>query len=181
MSRSAGNPPVQLAHDRLPMGCEVFHRKVALEEAHPATDVESDPTGRNDPARLDVGGGHATDREAVSPMDVGHGHRGAHDAGQCRYVANLANRVGVDAVQQGFGAEDPAGNRHSAGPGHVVDAGGNLSEVHAPHRIPGSKNCPESNVEEDPRPTGTQRARVAKRDSCSKPSRCELGKKRVGA
>ena len=63
--------------------------KAEASEPDPAADVETDPAGRDDTAGGDVGGGHSPDREPVPPVDVGHRHRGVHDAGEVGHVGDL--------------------------------------------------------------------------------------------
>src|SRR5262249_51415260 len=61
-----------------------------------AIDVEPDSAWADD-AVLGVGGYDAAHRQTISLVDVGHGERGLHDAGERRAIRQL--------VQRGFTAD----------------------------------------------------------------------------
>jgi hypothetical protein len=70
---------VETVHQRLEHGPDVARLDLGGEQPYPAGDVEADPAGRDHPAGRRVGGGHSADGEAVPPVHVRHGVRGAHD------------------------------------------------------------------------------------------------------
>src|SRR5213079_2105108 len=91
----------------------VGHERGA-QQAHAAVDVEADAAGR-DRALLRVDRGHPADREAVAPVDVGHGERVADDPGQVRHVRDLLERRIVAQLRHELLARvDPAGHAHTA-------------------------------------------------------------------
>ena len=73
------------------------------------------PPGDTTPPSLDVSRGDAPDREAVSPMDVGHRVRRLDDPRQRRHVRDLLEGAVLDDIgEQLAGREDDAGDTHRA-------------------------------------------------------------------
>ena len=111
----AGDAAVEVGHDRVPVAVEVWFGQVGGDQAHPATDVEADPTRRDHAATFDGGGRHPADREPIAPVDVGHGEGGLDDARQVGDVRHLGRRlVLADHLHQGIGGEDDPGYVHSS-------------------------------------------------------------------
>ncbi len=110
---------------------EVAVREPRREQPHAAVDVVADAAGRHDP--LDrVERGHAADREAVAPVDVGHGERVPDDARQVRHVGDLLGRlVGADLVDQRRVGVDQPGDPHPPGPRDAPAEVVQLFEDHA--------------------------------------------------
>src|SRR5262249_7315579 len=78
-----------------------LRRQVARQESDPARDVEADAAGGHHAAPLDVGGSHASDREAVAPVDVWHGIAGADDTRKVGHIRNLLQgAVGSERREQ---------------------------------------------------------------------------------
>jgi hypothetical protein len=104
-------------------GHEAVHARRGLgpgdgrgEQPHAARDVEADPAGRDHAALGRVRGGHAADREAVTPVQVRHRVGRLDDAGQGGDVGHLLQRLVRGPLgQQGVGGEDNAGHAHLAG------------------------------------------------------------------
>jgi hypothetical protein len=105
-------------HQRLGAAPElaVCHRE--RQQAHAAVDVVPNAAGRDHPVGLGSGG-HATDREAVALVDVGHGQRCVDDPGQRGHVGQLLQRaIAADRRQQLLIGEHARRHPH---PGHAPD------------------------------------------------------------
>ena len=76
----------------------------------PRSRCRSRPRPARRPAGGDVGGRHPADREAVAPVDVGHGVGGADDPGQGGHVRHLLHRLVLDrpGEQSRWRHDDPA-------------------------------------------------------------------------
>ena len=88
--------------------------QAGMQGAHPAGDVEADPTAGNHPALVGVEGRHPADGEAIAPVGVGHGIGGLDDARQAGDVDHLLVHLVVHVADQGFVAEEDAGDAHGA-------------------------------------------------------------------
>ncbi len=105
------------------------------EQPHAAVDVVAHPARRDDPL-VGVHRRHSADREAVAPVDVRHGDRGAEDAGQVGDVGDLVE-AGVVAQlgHQLVAGVDDAVDAHAAAarqpPAVVVEA---FERGHGPGR-----------------------------------------------
>jgi hypothetical protein len=87
--------------------------EVGAQQANPTIDIVPNPPRRND-AFLHVHRRHATDREAVAPVDVGHRNRVAHDAWQKRHIRHLLRRlVLLDLLNHRLAGEDETVHAHA--------------------------------------------------------------------
>jgi hypothetical protein len=104
--------PGDLVHQRLGAASELAHGQRQRKQPHTAVDVVPDPAGRDDPVRR-LGRGHATHREAVPLMDVGHRQRRPGDPRQRRHVLQLLERpIGRDLPDQLAVREHPRRHPH---------------------------------------------------------------------
>ena len=109
---------------------EVAVARIGHQEAHPAVDVVAHPARAHD-AVFGRERCHPADGEAVAPVDVGHGHRGADDAGEGGDVGDLLEApVGRDLGQEHVIGEDHAGDAHGS-------AGADAEAVAPRHRLEG--------------------------------------------
>ena len=92
-------------------GLDVCNGQAGVQRPHPAGDVEAHPT-RRDHAVLFAEGRHPPNGKAITPVGVGHGIGGLHDAGQAGHVGDLLQHLVVHLAQQGFAGIQDAGNPH---------------------------------------------------------------------
>ena len=86
--------------------------EIAANQTDAAADVVAD-TARGNDALVDVEGGDTADGEAVAPVDVRHGVRGAHDARQTGDVLDLLEGVVEFArLDHAAAGEDPSRHAH---------------------------------------------------------------------
>ena len=112
---AAGDVAVEVVHHgRQCSIVDVVARHRQHHHAHPARDVEPDPSGRDDAAGVDIGRRDASDAEAVTQVQVGHRERCAHDARQHRDVGDLAEGL-VVVRQELLGCDDHARHAHRTG------------------------------------------------------------------
>jgi hypothetical protein len=76
-----------------------FPFQVRPDEPHTARDVESDAPRGNHTVVFGIHRRHAADREAIPPMDVRHGERSGHDAGERGHVRHLLDRAVLDGLR----------------------------------------------------------------------------------
>jgi hypothetical protein len=112
-AHAGGDRAEELVDQRLEPRADLLDRERAREQAHAAVDVVADAARRDHPA-VGVEGGDAADREAVPPVDVGHGDRGADDPRQAGDVGDLGERlVPFEVAHLGFGGEDQPVGPHA--------------------------------------------------------------------
>jgi hypothetical protein len=87
------NPTVELGHDLIAMTAKLVLGEAGCQQSDSAADVESHPARRNHPSGIDVGGSDPTDRESVSPMDVGHRERSSDNSRQFGDIRHLAHSL----------------------------------------------------------------------------------------
>jgi hypothetical protein len=107
------DPLVQLVHERGEGRRNVHPVEIRGEQPNTARDVEADTARRDHALTLHVRGRHAPDREAIAPMNIGHGVGGLHDPGERSDVRDLTQGlIREDIREQRLRGEDDAGHPH---------------------------------------------------------------------
>ena len=115
--------------------------EVGAQQAHAAGDVVAHGAGADDPV-FGPGRGHASDRHAVAPVRVGHGHGIADDARQGRHIGHLlGDLLRLELGEHPLRGVDQAGNAHGPGarqfPAIVVELAESCRDRHeASLRLP---------------------------------------------
>jgi hypothetical protein len=129
--QSTWDPGVEFRHDPVAVTTEVRLNQIRREQPDATADVESNAAGRDDTTGGDVGGGHASDREPVAPVDVGHGDRSRHDSGQVCHIGHLLDRpVLCGFHHERFRGEDQTGDVHTAAPRDLPSGVVDTSQLH---------------------------------------------------
>ena len=111
-SRARGDGARELVHERLDPVSELVRVERKREQSHAAVDVVADAAG-GDHAVRELRRCHASDREAVPLVDVGHRERRVDDPRERRDVLELLQRpVAADRVEEHVVREHPRRNAH---------------------------------------------------------------------
>ncbi|MEX2549405.1 MAG: hypothetical protein WD638_04200 [Nitriliruptoraceae bacterium] len=101
------DPPVEFVTEPGDPVAEVAFLERGRKEPHAAGDVEADPARGDGPTGIHVRGGHAPDRETVTPVHVGHRVAGLHDPRKRGDAGHLGQGI-FRVVQQVEGGEHDA-------------------------------------------------------------------------
>src|SRR5581483_2832140 len=113
LADARGNLVEERVHQGAQVPAHVLLLEVGLDEPHAAVDVEAH-AARGEHALVRVEGRDAADGEAVPPVDVGHRHAAAHDAGERRDVGHLLEGVVLLHVrEERVAGEDAARDAHA--------------------------------------------------------------------
>ena len=88
--------------ERLLDRSDVIDREPGQHRAHAARDVESNASSRDDAALVRIECRDAPDREAVTPMRVGHGIGGLYDPWKRRHIDGLLEDLVIHVADQIF-------------------------------------------------------------------------------
>ena len=97
--RDAGKKPV---HEISQSGLDLVVGEIGQNQAHSAVHVESD-SARGDHAVVGIHGGDSADREAVSPMAVGHAEGIIDDTRKSSDIGHLVEYAFIHFLNQSFG------------------------------------------------------------------------------
>ena len=116
-AETGGHVPEQLIHDLRQFALHRAFVQVRAQQAHAAVYVKSH-AARRDHAVLHPHRRDAADGKAVAPVDIRHGERVPHDAGQRCHVGDLLDRhVAGHRVDHGCVSIDHPRNAHAR---HVI-------------------------------------------------------------
>ena len=82
------------------LGCNFPAGQRTAEQTHAAVDVKSYATRRDHAIVVRVRRRHPANGESITLMNVGHGERPPHDAGQHRHVDGLLERKVLQQILQ---------------------------------------------------------------------------------
>src|SRR3954452_4401433 len=74
--------------------------EVAAQATDAARNIETDSSSRNNTALFSVECRDSANWKSIAPMGIRHGHRRAHQAGECGYIRNLLQNLIIHAAKQ---------------------------------------------------------------------------------
>ena len=126
---AGGHVAEELVHEFAQPRLDLLACEPRRHQPHAAVDVVADTAGRDD-SLLEIKRRDATDREAVTPMDIWHRERRGDDAGQVRDVGGLLRCfVANDLRDHLLGRVNARRHTHAAGLRQFPEVIGELADV----------------------------------------------------